>query len=47
MKNCVEKIGILGVFLFALSIMISKSGINIGLVLMSLSSVFYMISCKI
>lgn len=46
MKNCVEKIGILGVFLFALSIMISKSGINIGLVLMSLSSVFYIKNIK-
>ena len=46
MKNYVEKIGIFGVYLFALSTMISKSGINIGLVLMILSSVFYIKNIK-
>lgn len=40
-KKCGEKIGLIGVYLFAFSLMISKSGMNLGLGLMILGSLSF------
>lgn len=40
-KKCCEKIGLIGVYLFAFSLMISKSGMNLGLGLMILGSLSF------
>lgn len=41
MEKYIDKFGIFGLYLFALSLLISKAGINIGIVVMTLSSVFF------
>lgn len=46
-KEKIELIGLLGVYLYAVSLVTSKGGVNIGLVLMTISALFFIKNLKV